>query len=90
MNKSVPFGYVNFDGCELMQFTGLHDNNGKEVYEGDILRTTEENEIDTFIDTFKIVWVIEKGGCMIQYLNSEEYYNLEEMPECIVIGNIYE
>jgi len=78
------------DSETIGQYTGLKDNNGKEIYESDILRTTEENGIDTFIDTFKIVWDIEKGGFMIEYLNCDEYYNLEEMPECVVVGNIYE
>jgi len=83
MNKSVPFGYVNFDGCELMQFTGLHDNNGKEIYEGDIIKAKCSRGVIIFED-----------GCfIIKWIRDKDFFNnvLSRHADCItIVGNIYE
>lgn len=74
--------YVDVD-AKIMQYTGLKDKNGKEIYEGDIYHMGDKKI------TYTVVW--HDSGLIGKQNGSSSYAGLEHwMCKIEVIGNVYE
>lgn len=74
---------------EPQQFTGLHDKNGVEIYEGDVLDI--ENEGYPFVKNWKGIVKFIDGSYLIEnFEGTDGEYLFDETREVKVIGNIHE